>query len=334
MELNQEQVTESAAEPVQELENAVETRSQGEPEKEYNTFEDSPEVKSILDSLTAVDPDKEEKEKLTEEAVKGPKTPEQEDNEVMESLSERGRERFRSILHDRQQLKEEVTSVKQQIESVQQLVQDSGATPEEFAYLLEAVRLMKSPSEADRRYALERVESIRADMAMQLGIAAPGIDPLADFPDLRQAVEKFDITEEHALELAKLQRADQARQKQEAAQRSQLQQTQEYQQQVAQVAKAADAYFATRTGEADYPAKMKQIQAYFSDPARKQHFVQTFEPRQWFSQLQFMYDNIAVSQPQSQKQPIRSRPSNSGNPSTMGMDDSQRIMSLIDEMGL
>lgn len=123
----------------------------------------------------------------TDPAAPGANTPEQpaadpDEAELLAGIkSERGKERIRSILGERKQLKNDLAEI-------QNLVLSTGMKPDEFAQSLEFGRLVNSGNEADLRVALEMLEGTRAQLYASLGVEAPGVDLLAEHADLKEAV--------------------------------------------------------------------------------------------------------------------------------------------------
>lgn len=273
-------------------------------------------------------------------APDAPKTPEQEAEDLIKEMgvkSERGQDRIRSVFAKVKETEAKATALETDVNEFREMVTSTGMAPQEFAQMLEVGRLIKSNEPANLKAALELIDGQRAAIAKQLGVAVPGVDPLDDFPDLKAKVEAMEITPETALELAKYKRQEQTQQQSRQAEQRQQQGMQEFQQSITQAAQTAEAYFATRKHEADYPAKMARIHAYFKDPAKMQDFVQTYQPNQWFAQFKFMYDNMSVPQAAAARdpQPLRSRSVTTGSAAPNPNEPlSNRLMSHIDSLGI
>jgi len=317
---------------------------------DYDVFETS-EVKGLLDSLTAdseagdqlEDEEVEEQveqigqqdanaspveAKTEEEPAARVLTQEEEDAELLKPLSERTQARFKSLIADNNDLRKAH-------DEVQRLAENITATPEEFASLMTFNRLAGSNNPDDVRAALQMLEQQREALAKRIGVSVPGVDVLADFPDLRQKVDGFEISEGHALEVAQARRMMQAQEQQRQQHAIQTQQQQQTMQQFKNFEVAAAGFFQAKSGEMDYAAREKKMLEYFSAPGRMDDFVRRFEPSQWLHQLQFLYENLAVPvQPQRAPQPIRSRPSTQGQPSSSHMSSEDRILSVMDRMNL
>lgn len=297
------------------------------------------ETAAFLDSLTGDKP-AEAQEVAPPAAPEKPeaeKTLEEQEAEALETVkSERGQERIKATFAKLRETEERAAQHEADIKEFREMVVSTGMAPEEFAQTLEFGRLAKSSNEADKRLALQMVEQQREQLCKELGIEAPGVDVLADFPELKKAVDNMEVTPAYALQLAKVERAKRQEQATQQAQQARQQDMTAYQNQITEVAKVADSYFATKTHEADYPAKMGQLSAKFKDPAFMQEFVATYEPKQWFSVLKMMYDSISVPQaPRQEPQPIRSGARNAGTPASTGaVDLPSSLMSTLDGMGI
>lgn len=302
-----------------------------------DTKGEDPRAKSraLLDSISEPDPnappkkegEEEEEEPAAARAKPEDKTPDQEEAELLEGVkSERGKERIKSMLAGKRQLQADLNEFREMVVS-------TGMSPNQFAQTLEFGRLMNSATEADKRTALAMLDATRAELVKELGIEAPGVDPLADFKDLHEAVENMEMTRERAIELAKYRRRDALMQQNAQTRQAHEQESQAYQQQIAQAASVAEQYFKTREKEPDYPMKMRQIHAWFANEDNKREFIQTYEPRQWFGVFKMMYDNIRVVQPTGAR-PISSKPAHMGAARTDGMDNQSRLMARLDNMGI
>jgi hypothetical protein len=257
-------------------------------------------------------------------------TPEQEEAELLEGVkSPRGQERIKQVFAEKKQLETDIGEFRQ-------LINDTGMKPEEFAQSLEFGRLVNSGTEADTRVALEMLEAQRTALYAKLGVEAPGVDLLADHPDLQKQVGDLEITRERAVELAKFRKTEGARAATETRKREQDQNNQEFERTVTTAAGQMEAYLETRKSEVDHPARMRVISDHFRDPKNLQAFVETYRPEQWGPTMRMMYDNIklAAPVPQRDQQPLRSRPANLGTAAASGLAPADRIASRLDAMGI
>jgi hypothetical protein len=124
-------------------------------------------------------------------------------NAMPEGLSPKAQERFQTLANTNKQLTAQVAEFQPIVESAKQLqatFQQNGVKREQFDQAMEVVGLM---NRGDLQGALRVLDEQRALISMALGKPLPGVDALGSFPDLRAAVDNFQITEEHALELAR-----------------------------------------------------------------------------------------------------------------------------------
>jgi hypothetical protein len=281
------------------------------------------------------------KSEVKPEAKPGtPKTAEQEAEDLIKEMgvkSERGQERIKQVFAKAKEAESKATQLEADITEFREMVVSTGMTAEEFGQTLEFGRLLKTGDEKSLRTALEMVDQQRELICKQLGIEAPGVDPLADFPELKKSVDQMEMSRAGALELAKYKRQEQSRQQVQQSQQQSQQEMQQFQQQLDAAQQAAAAYFVTRKDEADYPAKLQRIQQYFKDPAKVNEFISTFEPKQWFGQIKFMYDNMSVpAAPRvQQNQLARSSQMMQGTrQANTQASTTDRLMGHLDNMGI
>lgn len=79
---------------------------------------------------------------------------------------------------------------------------DTGASREDISRALYTLRLVNRGGPDGASEALKILDNMRAGIAKRLGVEVPGVDLLADYPDLAKAVENAEMTREHALEIA------------------------------------------------------------------------------------------------------------------------------------
>ena len=260
-----------------------------------------------------------------------------EDAEFLASLkSERSRNRFQALKQQATEAEARYKDIEEQVTSLQRSISDAGMDANQFAQTIQFAKLSNSQNPADLRVARDMLQQQLASISVRLGEDAPGVDVLAQFPDLKQAVDNLEVTREAANELAK-HRHMQAQQAQMMQARQQADQQQaQYQQTVQQASKSMDAYLQSRASEVDHAAKMKALHEHFADPARMQQFVSTHQPHQWAQAVAFMYDNIKVAQqpPARSQQPLRARASMLGSPDASAASPLGRLAQHMDSMGL
>lgn len=260
-------------------------------------------------------------------AQETPKTPEQEDAELLAVVkSPRGQERIKQIIAERKQIEGDFNDIRN-------VIIGTNMNPQEFAQNLELGRLLKSDSEQDLRVALEMIESTRASVYQKLGVDAPGVDLLAGYDDLKQAVENMEITKERALELVKYRKQEEAQRKVQA-QAQQIAQENVRHSQALEHGKIQTATFLeSKKQEVDYPVKERMLKEYFQNPAQREAFVKNFQPEQWGAAIQMLWNGFVIQAPPAQAsapQPIRSRPATLGKPSVAGATPMDKLASIVD----
>ena len=199
-------------------------------------------------------------------------------------------------------LEERATKAETELASVRDMVKASGLDQTEFQGMLQIGRMFKSSDPKDLQAALQELDAVRADVAKRLGVEAPGVDMLADHPDLQAEVDDMAISRERAVEIAGLRNAK-AKLDQEHERTST--QTQ-FMATVQTAASQMDVALAQRAATPGHAAKVEWIKAQLSDPVKMQQFVSTYQPGQWQAAVMMMYD--AYTPPAVQQavpQPLR-----------------------------
>lgn len=252
--------------------------------------------------------------------------------------SERGKNRIRELMSGHKALQNEYESVRKATDDFANIIRETQLSPEGVAQTFEFCRLVGQGDEASLNVALKMLDEQRADICKRLGVKAPGIDPLAEFDDLKNAVDTMEMPEDKALELAKLRRM-QAMQRQSVQQQQVAeQQQQEYARRVQTFSQQANALFSRlQASDPSYAAKEAKIIGYLQDPTNVQNIISKFQPEQWLDQLQFMYNAIPAQPPvkrPSSPAPLRSRPAQLGNTNVIAKNSNDLVGQLIDNMGI
>ena len=288
-------------------------------------------TKAADDPSAAVDP---KAAKPATEEKKGPSK--DEDAELLEGIkSERGRERVQRLIAERNEVRAKAEQLDRSMAEVRTVLEGAGMDAAQFAQHIEFSRLANSNDPQSLQLAAQMIEQVRVDIYKRLGQDAPGVDVLADFPDLAQRVNAFELDRQAALELAQYRRqqqqAQQTQQQQRQAEQEQQQQTQALQSSLAQV----ELYLNTRAHEVDHQPRMEVLSKYFKDPNNIQEFVRTYRPEQMSQAIRWMYDNIQVAPRNPSPSPIRARPQAVGSPiGRPGDEPVQKLSSILDSMGI
>lgn len=260
----------------------------------------------------------------------------QEDAELLAGIkSERGRERVQRLIAERNETRAQAEQVQQSLQGIQQVLQDAGMDANQFAQQIEFARLINSSDPANLGVAVQMIEQVRADLYKRLGRDAPGVDVLADFPDLAQRVNNFEIDRAAALEIAQHRRNQQQMEHRQQLQQQAELDNQQFQQSLQRGLGDAQSYLQSRSNEVDHPARMAVLQQYFSNPANQQEFARTYRPEQMAHAIRFMYDNIRVAPQTPAPAPLSGRPSPLGRPAPeANANPINRMASHLEQMGI
>jgi hypothetical protein len=234
-----------------------------------------------------------------------------------EGTDERGKGRWATLAERARQVPElerkateyeaRATQAETAIQGVRQMVERTGLDETEFTNVLEIGRLYKSGDPKDLQTAIAQLDNLRADLAIRLGVDAPGVDVLATHPDLKDKVENMMLSREDAMEIVKLRNRAAGADRMDQGQRE----AQQFQQTVQTAAADMDATLAQRAGTPGHDAKLQHIKAYLGDKDRLNQFVSTYRPDQWQAAILMMYDSYIP--PVAQVTPSTPQPLRPGN---------------------
>lgn len=207
------------------------------------------------------------------------------------SLTPVGRERFQKLItiaKEHEATIEKLTADHGQViearDGFLSMLKEHQCEPADLSGYLEFNKLVKT---GNFEGALKTLDEYRASLYKAIGREAPGIDLLADFPDLKTRVDNQEIAREDALALAKTRRDDAAR-----TQASEQQRGQQTQQQAAQQAQereltAIDQWTAAiAKSDIDYKAKEAKLLPQISE------IIKTYPPNLWLTTLKTVYNAI------------------------------------------
>lgn len=219
-------------------------------------------------------------------------TPEDQDQLDENNWSKRTRQRFQDLT----QRNSELTEIQRSYESLRGLINESVSSPDELVQVLDFTKALKT---GDYQSALHQIDSIRNEIVLRSGIDQNAPDPLSAYPELREAVDRMEMGEKHALEIAQARRI----QEQQKKQLQQQQHEQSYQQQYEQ--QQQQAVVAITELEKNWLAtdplaeqKLKQLQP------QVEKIAQQYPPSQWVQILQTLYHTLNVSPPTTPR-PLR-----------------------------
>lgn len=147
-----------------------------------------------------------------------------------EGLGAKAQERFQKLASTVKEVSAERDQARQEVVQVRDYLQRHKVTPQQFE---QAVGVLGMLNSGDLEGALRVMDQQRQQIALALGKPLPGVDGLADFPDLRHKVDTFEMDEVSAYETARLrkhqsvvqqrdQQAQQSQQSQQVFQRAQM----------------------------------------------------------------------------------------------------------------
>lgn len=308
--------------------NYFDSSSENGAEREHPAISDK--VLQYMDSITEKDGREETLQQQFDEMPSRPMTPEEEEFAILQSVSsERGRERIKGIMSARRSAERRFRENQEAIERLRGFIERIGVDHVDLVNNLEYSRLLGKGDESSLQSALNMLEEQRDMICKRLSVERPGVDLLSDCPGLRAAVDKGEITLEHASRLARYERME----KEEALQREMKAQNEsrdaEFLAGVIRTRDAIVSYLKTRSGEADHSFKVSRLHDHLKQPGVLAEMAGSIDPDRLFSHLRFMYDNIVVPPMhyEPRMQPIRSRPT------TQGSIKSRPNASLIERMG-
>jgi len=272
-----------------------------------STEEEKSAVEAIKQALAEDEPKDEEIPDQVAEDTKSDEKPAVEDEAEDDTdiysepagLKPKAQERFRSLVEDNKTKTERLDQAEFALKEIHKTVSESHMTPEEFGYLIDYGRMAVSKKPEELEYALQTAQNEIVRISQLLGKEVPGVDLLADQPELKKRVDDYELSREDALRIAKSER--------ELASYKQVQTQQREQQQVA--TKQQDVQQQSLDQVRAYMSKMKSTDINFSakeaklvDQAAKVR--QNYPPEQWPTIIQDLYETMSVDS-STQKQNLK-----------------------------
>lgn len=222
-----------------------------------------------------------------------------------EGLSHKAQERFSALVSRVKEREAQASAANETIGAFREMIQSTGASPQEFSQAIDYMKMVKG---GDLEGALRVIDDQRRMISLALGKALPGADPLADFPDLRQRVDGYQMDEQTAIELARTRTQQNHQQEQQRRSQAQQQQTEQSQQArqhaVAQIDQLGQQWAKT---DPDFTFKEDIILKQLPEIARN------FPASMWPQQVRILYNTLS-SMPAQQRNsnPAPLRPSGQG----------------------
>lgn len=127
--------------------------------------------------------------------------------QMPEGLGAKAQERFQKLANTNKELVGQVEQLSEQVNYVRDTFQQHGIQREQFEQAASVIGMM---NRGDLEGALKVLDEQRKLIAIAMGKPIAGTDALADFPQLRNAVDEGRLDEESALELARARMREQA----------------------------------------------------------------------------------------------------------------------------
>lgn len=198
-----------------------------------------------------------------------------------EGLKPESQQRFQTLVNTNKELATKIEQLEPQVSYVRETFQKHGVRQEQFE---QAVQFIGAINSGNLQAALEVLDRQRTEIALALGRPLPGVDVLTEHPDLRQAVDSMQITEQHAMELARARRESALAQQHSQALRTQQDQQAQQQAMVDQGLKDIDQF--TRQMQAS-DLDFAVIEAQLLPEI--QNLIQGVPPQRWKSIIETQY---------------------------------------------
>ena len=216
----------------------------------------------------------------------------EDDLAMPDGLSQKAQERFTTLVNRVKEREAQVAETQGTITQFREMIQSTGTTPQEFS---QAIDYMKMVKHGDFEGALRIMDEQRRVLSIAMGRPLAGVDPLAQFPDLRQRVDGYQMDEQTALEIARSrtyqQQAQTAQQQQDHAQQQAQSVQQSRQQAVMQIDQLGQQWAKT---DPDFTVKEDIILKQLPEIARN------FPPSQWPQQVKILYNTLSAMPMQRQ----------------------------------
>lgn len=223
-------------------------------------------------------------------AAAAKKQPDPINDPIPKDLKQETQDRMRSLIKVAKEVTNERDTYKRDFDYIIEGVRATGTTSEQYGELLSFMALFNSGDVAQQTQALEILEGVADRLATLVGKERTVSDPLANHPDLREAVAKGQITAAYAKQLATMKNQGSLRTELTTAATA----AQTAEQAAAQEKEQARADLNTleetlRAADPQYEAKKAQIV-----PILKPIFA-TIRPSEWKGSFEKAYKNATVA---------------------------------------
>lgn len=259
----------------------------GQPRDELGRFApkpgETPPASEVVDPAKAAQvapTDKPAAEEAADDLLKEP-----------EGLAPKSSERFHRLANTVRDLQQQVEQRDQAISYVKETFQTNGITADQFDQAASVIgALNRGDLDTAEKFLVEQLQQI----AIARGRPMAQVDPLAQFPDLRAAVDGLQVSEEHALQLARARVIEQGQQQrtqqqaqQQQEQRARQQQQEQAQQQVNTALTSIDAFTREMAAkDMDWPVIEAKLLP------RVQTLLKDVPPSQWLNIVKTQYELI------------------------------------------
>ncbi|MCG3134261.1 MAG: hypothetical protein HMLKMBBP_01554 [Planctomycetes bacterium] len=215
----------------------------------------------------------------------------------------------------------ELEQAKGVLSTFNEVIADAKATPDQMAMAFDVIKAINA-GDLDR--AIGALQGQLTELARMAGKPLPGIDwkdQLREFPDLAEAVANAQITQEHALELAKGRRMQAEQQRQAAESRTQAETAQQWEREKREAMAAVNKYLSEKAKTDIDHQKKEQIVA-----AKVREIIAGVPPSRWAEKIALFYEGLVLpaAAPAKEQQPLRARTGAGGAPTPKSAEEALR----------
>lgn len=262
----------------------------GQPRDEFGRFTFKNAEGQAVDAQGNLAPD--QAAALAAQEAAKQKAPGAEDlTQMPDGLGQKAQERFQKLANTNKELSAKVEQYETSVQAMREIWTQNQVQPEQFQMAMDVIGAM---NRGDFTGAMQVLRDQMQQLAVLAGQAPEQIDPLADFPELRQKVNNFLIAEEDALQMARAKRMEQmgqqrqqAQQQQQQREQAEHQEAQRQQQEFENAVKAVDAFEKEMAkSDLDFPHIEAQLQPVIREVLEK------VPPSQWLHVVKTQYQLI------------------------------------------